>query len=522
MLDDAALVERASQRVGTVLCGKYTVDRVLGVGGMAVVYAATHRNRKQVAIKMLHPELSLNSEICKRFLREGYVANSVKHRGAVDVIDDDVAQDGAAFLVMELLDGAPVDTIQTRCGGTIAVTEAVAIAYELCGVLAAAHENEIVHRDIKPANIFVTRDGDLKVLDFGIARLRDTSSSHSTNTGMMLGTPAFMSPEQAKGKTDEIGPATDVWAVGSTLFNLLTGRTVHDADTAQMMLIQTATTQARSIAQVNPGLPQGVVAAVDKALRLERSERWESASSMRAALRDALAGAAPNPLLARLVGGTAKNTSIPAAAKAPTEAIVASTQVMAQTPAAARGPVNGPVSASRAIVGATTAAPTSTSTTSSDFIQPIASKKSVGLIVAAIAAVAIVGGGAAFALRGRTDATTNGANGAGMIQATPSSSESSASVATSAVPSSSSSPAASASLAAASAVASVASSAPKPIAVAPQPGTGGGGRTTPRVAPATPAASPAAPAPNTAAAAVTTTPTAAPPPTTKTDMGAVR
>src|SRR5580692_8729612 len=108
------LEERANGRLGTVLRGKYRLDRVLGVGGMAVVYKATHRNQAEFAIKMLHPELSLNQDVRTRFLREGYAANSVKHPGAVRVVDDDIAEDGAAFLVMELLDGEGVEALWER------------------------------------------------------------------------------------------------------------------------------------------------------------------------------------------------------------------------------------------------------------------------------------------------------------------------------------------------------------------------------------------------------------------------
>src|ERR1700692_4497027 len=105
---------QASGRVGTTLRGKYRIERVLGVGGMAVVYAATHRNQAEFAVKMLHPELSSREDIRSRFLREGYIANSVKHAGAVRVVDDDVAEDGAAFLVMELLDGTTVEDMWFR------------------------------------------------------------------------------------------------------------------------------------------------------------------------------------------------------------------------------------------------------------------------------------------------------------------------------------------------------------------------------------------------------------------------
>ena len=169
---DAEVLAIAQRRVGTVLCGKYHVDRVLGIGAMGVVYAATHRMQKQFAVKMLHPELSLRQDVRQRFLREGVAANSVKHPGAVSVTDNDTTEDGAAFLVMEMLEGGEVQQVLETYGGRMPVEHVLAIAYQLLDVLAAAHAKAIVHRDIKPANLFVTTEGQLKVLDFGIARSR--------------------------------------------------------------------------------------------------------------------------------------------------------------------------------------------------------------------------------------------------------------------------------------------------------------------------------------------------------------
>src|SRR5580704_8315317 len=127
MAVDAELLQIAEARLGRVLRGKYRLDRVLGIGGMATVYAATHRNKKRFAIKMLHPELSMREAIRTRFLREGYVANSVEHPGAVAVLDDDVAEDGSAFVVMELLDGSAVDTLWEKHGKRLPLPLALSI-----------------------------------------------------------------------------------------------------------------------------------------------------------------------------------------------------------------------------------------------------------------------------------------------------------------------------------------------------------------------------------------------------------
>ncbi|CAN5907906.1 hypothetical protein BH11MYX4_BH11MYX4_05040 [soil metagenome] len=265
---------------------KYRIDAVIGFGGMAVVYKATHRNQAEFAVKMLHPELSLRQDIKVRFLREGYAANSVKHPGVVLVVDDDVAEDGTAFLVMELLDGSGCETLWENHGGRMPIGAACAIAYQLLDILAAAHSKGIVHRDLKPANLFLTRDGKVKVLDFGIARVRDAAAS-ATATGMLLGTPAFMGPEQALAQSREIDGQTDQWAAGATLFTLISGGLVHEGENAQQIMIKAATQKARSLADAAPRTPQAIVAVVDRALAFEKKDRWADA----AAMRDALAAA---------------------------------------------------------------------------------------------------------------------------------------------------------------------------------------------------------------------------------------
>ena len=278
-------LREAKERVGTVLGGKYHIDSVLGVGGMAVVYAATHRNRKRFAVKVLHAELAARRDIRARFLREGYVANSVKHPGVVAVLDDDVDADGSAFLVMELLEGATVDAFGARLEGRLPVREALAVTHQLLEVLTVAHESAIIHRDVKPANLFVCTEGHVKVLDFGIARLRDVAAGvQSTRAGAMLGSPSFMAPEQAQAQGDEIDPRTDVWAAGASLFNMISGQYVHEGDSARQLMIRAATAPARSLLDVAPDSPAAVVELVAKALAFEKSARWDSAAAMREAV----------------------------------------------------------------------------------------------------------------------------------------------------------------------------------------------------------------------------------------------
>jgi serine/threonine-protein kinase len=293
--DDSELAARAQARVGKVLRGKYTVDAVLGIGGMAVVYAVTHRNRKRFALKLLHPERG--GEIKERFLREGYVANTVNHPGAVAVLDDDTAEDGGAFLVMELLEGKNVEELWDGANGRLPPRVVAWIADQLLDVLSAAHARGIVHRDVKPANLFLTRDGKLKVLDFGIARLRESSDAMlSTSTGVMLGTPAFMAPEQASGRHRDVDARTDVWAVGATMFTLLTGQIVHEADNAQALLVAAATAAPRKVAPLAPETPPALCEVIDRALARSSEDRWPSASAMREALQAAHVAAFDAPV----------------------------------------------------------------------------------------------------------------------------------------------------------------------------------------------------------------------------------
>jgi serine/threonine-protein kinase len=295
---DEELVARANARLGTVLLGKYHLDRVLGIGGMATVYAATHRNGNEFAVKVLHPDLSMRSEIRTRFLREGNAASAVKHPGVVQVLDDDVAEDGSAFLVMELLRGESLESLWERRRQVLPLKLVVAIVVHLLDVLDVAHTRGIVHRDIKPANIFLTHAGQVKVLDFGIARIRDMAASQATQAGVMIGTPAFMAPEQAMARTKDIDAQTDLWAVGASMFTLASGRLVHEADNAQQLVVRAATVPAPAFDSVFADAPPLVASAIDTALAFEKAHRWPTAAAMGAALRSAASsvyGLSPTP-----------------------------------------------------------------------------------------------------------------------------------------------------------------------------------------------------------------------------------
>ncbi len=293
--DSDDLVTHARARVGTTLGGKYRIDRLLGVGGMASVFVATHlRNANRVAVKVLHRDLAREKEIRKRFLREGYAANSVDHAGTVRVLDDDTSEDGSPFLVMELLEGETLDARWERNNGRLGAGEVVSLMCDLLEVLGAAHAKGIVHRDIKPENLFVTRDSELKVLDFGIARLHKAPGSPTaTGQGAVFGTPAFMPPEQALGHSDQIDALSDLWAVGATAFTLLSGRFVHEGTTSAETIAFAATRPAPSLGSVAPWIPAPVARVVDRALALRREDRWPSAAAMREAFLEARTGGEP-------------------------------------------------------------------------------------------------------------------------------------------------------------------------------------------------------------------------------------
>jgi serine/threonine protein kinase len=294
------LVTQAQARVGHTLRDKWHLDVLLGVGGMAAVYAATHRNGSRAAVKILHPEMSTNAFVRERFLWEGYVANAVGHEGAVKVIDDDTAEDGSLFLVTELLDGETFEERRVRFGGRLPQDEVLIATDRLLSVLVAAHAHGIVHRDLKPENVFLTRAGQVKVLDFGIARLRELSTSRDDAHGAMVGTPAYMAPEHARGLSDEVDERSDIWACGATMFCLLSGRGVHEGRTASEQLADAMTKPAPPLWSAAPDIGAAVARLVDRALEFAKEKRWPSAVRMQQAVQEAYQHINSAPITAAL------------------------------------------------------------------------------------------------------------------------------------------------------------------------------------------------------------------------------
>ncbi len=280
--------------IGTELCGKWRLDELLGVGGMAAVYAATERTGKRVAVKLLHAYFVDDPGVRRRFLREGYAANRVKHPAVISARADGVAEGGVPFLVLDLFDGQPLDHVidQER---RLPPRRVLHIAEQVLDALIAAHAEGVLHRDLKPDNLILDEDDTVRVVDFGIAYLEDTGPGpRMTVQGCAMGTPGFMAPEQASGDWDAVNETTDLWALGATMFTLLTGRDVFIGG-PNAVLLATVTRRAPALRTLAPDVPPSVAAIVDRALAFEPEERWQSAQAMQLAVRSVLAaGRDPN------------------------------------------------------------------------------------------------------------------------------------------------------------------------------------------------------------------------------------
>jgi serine/threonine-protein kinase len=266
---------------GLVLGERWRLERRIGEGGMGAVYRGAHvRNGKRVAVKVLHEGVA-DPDMVARFHREGYLANLVDDPGVVAVLDDGVDSSGTPYLVMELLEGESIEDRAQRKGGKLGWEEVLAIAHPALVVLAKAHAVGIVHRDLKPSNLFLTSDGRVKVLDFGLAGLRAAQGRRVTGpTSPTMGTLGFMPPEQAAGDWDRVDARSDIWAMGATLWALLTGVCVHEPGDSAMFFNRVLTAEPAPLRSLAPEVPLSVAAIVDRALVRDRLSRFESAEEM--------------------------------------------------------------------------------------------------------------------------------------------------------------------------------------------------------------------------------------------------
>lgn len=278
-------------RIGTELRGKWTLERLLGEGGMAAVYVGVHRIGRRDAIKILHQSVAGDPELRARFEQEALAVNRFHHPGAVEIRDIDVTDDGAPFLVMELLEGESLASRATR--GPIPQADLLNYVDQILDVLKSAHAEGIVHRDIKPDNLFLLPDGRIKVLDFGIARVRDGSfgKQMATRAGIALGTMSYMPPEQLSGIG--VDHRADLFAVGATMVRLLTGRRIHEARNNSELLVRMATVPAAPVREASPQLDPDLAAVLDRALMFAKERRYADAETMQADVRSLLAGERP-------------------------------------------------------------------------------------------------------------------------------------------------------------------------------------------------------------------------------------
>ena len=291
--------EGAIARIGTVV-DKYTVVRILGRGGMGAVYEARHwKLARRVAIKFLLPDFAANREVLRRFENEAKAAGGLEHPNLAAVTDFGRADDGSPYLVMEFLEGEDCAKLLSR-QGSLSASRAANIVVQACRGLAVAHKAAIVHRDLKPENLFVTDAGDgsdlIKVLDFGIAKLKVADAGVVTGTGATFGTAYYMSPEQARG-AGEVDPRTDVWSMGVVLYEMLAGRKPFLGEQFLEVIHQILSFDPPPLATLRPDLPPKLVAAVESAMKKDLRERLPSVVALAEALAPFVGarGAAESP-----------------------------------------------------------------------------------------------------------------------------------------------------------------------------------------------------------------------------------
>ncbi|HYU14998.1 MAG TPA: serine/threonine-protein kinase [Candidatus Acidoferrum sp.] len=271
--------------VGAVIGGTYRIARVLGEGGMARLYEAEHVFLdRRYAVKVIHEYLARRPELLARFEREARAASRIRSEHVVQVLDLQRTSDGRPCIVAELLEGEDLQQRLQRAGD-MSAAEAVPIVRQICRALSAAHACGVVHRDLKPSNVFLcrseSRDLTVKILDFGVAKL--TGDRELTSTGAVVGTPAYMSPEQAE-QAAEAGPLADVYAAGAVLYRMLTGQAPYAHDPGTNPLVKLLHEEPARPRDLVPSIPPGVEAVIQRAMARDPRARPQSAEELEAEL----------------------------------------------------------------------------------------------------------------------------------------------------------------------------------------------------------------------------------------------
>jgi len=305
----AAEVERF---VGRSLPGDVTLEALLGVGAMASVFRGRQAGlERDVAVKILHHELVNNPLLVARFRREARAAARIRHPNVVEVVgmgtlgNEQSSEPEQPYLVLEYLDGLTLRSALGAAGGALPLARALGIVLELCDAVGEAHDLGIVHRDLKPENVMLVRRGDdpdfVKLVDFGLSRLGDVEAGLETHAGAVLGTARYLSPEGARGEA--VGPAADVYAIATILFECLAGRTPFEGDRPVAILVKKTSEAAPSLAscELSRDVPEPIRALVDRSLAREPAERPRDARAFGQELgrAAALSGLGESELFAR-------------------------------------------------------------------------------------------------------------------------------------------------------------------------------------------------------------------------------
>ncbi|HXV63796.1 MAG TPA: serine/threonine-protein kinase [Vicinamibacteria bacterium] len=288
--DDGTLLKNPvvpeEQPIGRTLDGKYRIDGFLKRGGMGAVYRGTHLLLgKPVAIKLIRQEIVTSSDMIERFFREARAAAKLSHPNIVTVHDLGQTEDGTLYIIMELVEGSSLKEIIQK-EGPLSTGRALTLARGVASALALAHRKDIVHRDLKPQNIMISRDSEghecPKLLDFGIAKTLEPDTPALTSTGMVLGTPHYMSAEQAKGKPAD--RRSDLYALGIILYEMLVGKVPFDDSSIPAILVKHLTEPPKPPTTLRAGIPEAVEALILRCLEKEPEKRFQSAEDFMGAL----------------------------------------------------------------------------------------------------------------------------------------------------------------------------------------------------------------------------------------------